>query len=323
MVRGALRGAALRSGVASRPFQHGRQYSHYIDPSEIKASRPKVTIPQIRKMYKSNTPITVLTAHDYISGLIADRAGVDMVLVGDSLAMVCLGYQDTNEVTLQDMIHHCRAASRGVSSAFLIADLPFGSYGMSPEQTFESAVKMVKEGKAEAVKIEGGVEIAPHIKKLTEFGIPVMGHIGLTPQRQSSLGGFKVQGKTSKSAMSILEDALAVQEAGCFSMVLEAVPDRVGALITEKLKVPTIGIGGGPGTSGQVLVQLDMLGSFDSFIPKFLKRYSNHLESSIQAIEQYRNEVQGRQFPAKEHCYTIKDDEFEKFSNEVARKFTN
>lgn len=215
------------------------------------------------------------------------------------------------------MIHHCRAVARGATSAFLVADLPFGSYGRSPEQTFDSAVKMMKRGKADAVKIEGGKELVPSIKKLTTMGIPVLGHIGLTPQRQSSLGGFKVQGKTADSALSILEDAFALQEAGCFAMVLEAVPDRVGELVTQRLSVPTIGIGAGPGTSGQVLVQLDMLGGFDSFVPKFLKRYANYLDDNVRAITQYRDEVKSHQFPQKEHCYTIKDQEFEKFQETV------
>lgn len=296
-------------------------YSHYIDPSEQKASRPKTTIPQLHKLYRDRTPISFLTAHDFISGVLADRAGVDAVLVGDSLAMVCLGYPDTNEIELDDMIHHSRAVARGVSSAFLVADLPFGSFGRSPEQTYDSAVKMVKRGKMDAVKIEGGVEIVPSVKALTTMGIPVLGHVGLTPQRQASFGGFKVQGKTADSAISILNDALALQEAGCFGVVLEAVPDRVGKLITEKLSIPTIGIGAGPGTSGQVLVQLDMLGGFDSFVPKFLKRYGNYLNDNVKAIEQYNNEVKGRQFPESEHCYTIKDAEFEKFQQSVEKNY--
>ncbi|CAN6647785.1 3-methyl-2-oxobutanoate hydroxymethyltransferase [Trichomonascus vanleenenianus] len=290
----------------------GRRYSHYLNESP---SRPKMTIPGLRKLYRQGTPITMLTAHDYISGRIADEAGVDMVLVGDSLAMVALGYKDTNEIGLDEMIHHTRAVSRGVESAFLVADLPFGTYGKNGDQTYESAVAMVKRGKTEAVKLEGGIEIADQIAKITALGIPVCGHVGLTPQRQSSLGGFKVQGKTAATAMSVLRDAIALQEAGCFAMVLEAVPDRVGELVTSKLKVPTIGIGAGPGTSGQVLVQLDMLGGFDSFVPKFLKQYANMLDHNRAAIREYSEEVKQRQFPAKPHCYTINDREFEEFAN--------
>ncbi|ANB14842.1 3-methyl-2-oxobutanoate hydroxymethyltransferase [Sugiyamaella lignohabitans] len=294
--------------------------SHYNSKSDDVNARPPVTIPQLRKLYKNKTPISMITAHDYISGMLADRAGVDMVLVGDSLAMVSMGHESTSEIDLNDMVYHTRAVSRGVKSSFLIADLPFGSYETSPEQAFDSAVKMIKKGNAQAVKIEGGKELYPTIKKLTDFGIPVVGHIGLTPQRQNALGGFRVQGKTAKSAVELLENALAIQEAGCFIMIIEAVPDKVGSLITEKLSVPTIGIGAGPGTSGQVLVQLDMLGGFDAFVPKFLKRYSNYLETNVNAIKTYSDEVKSHQFPSTEHTYSITDDEFAKFQDLVAKK---
>lgn len=297
--------------VASR--YAGVRYSHYNAASiEGKDARPKVTIPAIRKMYRNKEPISAITAHDYISGIMADRAGVDVVLVGDSLSMVAMGHANTNEIDLDEMIYHTRAVARGVESAFVVADLPFGSYEVSPQQAMASAIKMVKKGFAEAVKIEGGRELAPAIKQLTSFGIPVVAHIGLTPQRQSSLGGFRVQGKTVASAVSVLEDALAVQEAGAFMMVIEAVPDKVGKLITDKMSIPTIGIGAGPGTSGQVLVQLDMLGGFDGFVPKFLKKYANILETNVKAMRQYSDEVKQRSFPSSEHCYAIKDDEFAK-----------
>lgn len=285
------------------------RYSHY--NVKTNETRPKVTIPLIHKMYRQGTPISVITAHDYMSGMLAERAAVDMILVGDSLSMVAMGHPNTNEIELDEMIYHTRAVSRAVQSSFLVADLPFGSYEISPEQAFASAAKMVKKGFAEAVKMEGGAELAPTIKKLTSFGIPVLGHIGLTPQRQSSLGGFKVQGKTVKSALSVLRDARAVQEAGCFAVVLEAVPDRVATLVTEKLSIPTIGIGAGPGTSGQVLVQLDMLGGFDAFVPKFLKKYANYLETNVNAIKEYSGEVKENKFPGPDHSYTIKDEEFE------------
>jgi 3-methyl-2-oxobutanoate hydroxymethyltransferase len=296
--------------------QNSVRYSHYnLQPNPNGPPvRPRMTIPQLRKLWKSKTPISMVTAHDYVSGMLADRAGVDMVLVGDSLAMVAMGHESTSEIELDDMVYHTRAVARGVKSAFLVADLPFGSYEMSIEQAFASAVRMIKKGSAQALKLEGGRELAPTIKKLTDFGIPVVGHVGLTPQRQTSLGGFKVQGKTAKTALSILDDALAMQEAGSFLIVLEAVPDRVGQLITEKLNVPTIGIGAGPGTSGQVLVQLDMLGGFDTFVPKFLKKYANYLETNVNAINTYHQEVKDKQFPTSEHCYTINDEEFEKFT---------
>lgn len=305
----------LCAKASRRPLIHGR-LSHY-NASE---NKPKMTLPRIQKMYKNNTPISVITAHDYISGLMADRAGVDIVLVGDSLSMVAMGYANTNEIDLDEMIYHTKAVSRGVKSAFLIADLPFGSYEVSPEQAHTSALKMMKYGLAEAVKLEGGVDKAPTIKKLTSSGIPVCGHIGLTPQRASSFGGFKIQGKTVKSAASILEDALAVQEAGASMLVLEAVPDRIGDILAQQIKIPIIGIGAGPATGGQVLVQLDMLGGFDTFAPKFVKKYANYLETNVNAIKAYHEEVKSRSFPAKEHCYTVSDEEYEKFKAFVAEK---
>ncbi|ODQ68059.1 hypothetical protein NADFUDRAFT_81143 [Nadsonia fulvescens var. elongata DSM 6958] len=294
-----------------------RLYSAHHAPPTSRSTRPQVTIPELNRLRKNDIPISMITAHDYVSGLMADQAGVDMILVGDSLAMVALGYANTNEIEFDEMIYHAKAVSRGVKSAFIIADLPFGTYEISPEQAVESAIQMIRRGKSQAIKIEGGQELVPTIKKLTSFGIPVMGHIGLTPQRQSSFGGFKVQGKTAKSAESILDDALALQEAGCFAILLEAVPDKVGQIITDVLDVPVIGIGAGPYTSGQVLVQLDMLGGFGTFSPKFLKKYSNYLEDNITAIKRYSEEVKDRSFPAKEHCYSIKAEELDKFKNVV------
>lgn len=305
----------LCAKAAGQPITHSR-FSHY----NASVNTPKMTLPRIRKLYKNNTPISVITAHDYISGLMADRAGIDIVLVGDSLSMVAMGYDNTNEIDLDEMIYHTKAVSRGVKSAFLIADLPFGSYEVSPEQAHTSALKMMKYGLAEAIKLEGGVEKAPTIKKLSSSGIPVCAHIGLTPQRTSSLGGFRVQGKTLKSATSVLEDALAVQEAGASMMVLEAVPDRIADIIAQQIEIPIIGIGAGPGTSGQVLVQLDMLGGFDTFAPKFVKKYADYLETNVGAIKAYHEEVKSRSFPAKEHCYTVSDEEYEKFKAFVAQK---
>lgn len=293
-------------------------YSSATDNAEI--SRPKVTIPHMRKLYRSKVPITVLTAHDYITGRVAESAGMDMVLVGDSLAMVAMGFPNTNKLTLDHMIYHTAAVSRGVKSSFLVADMPFGSYEKGPDHALDSAIRLVREGNAEAVKLEGGTEVAPAIKKLVDYGIPVVGHVGLTPQRQVSLGGFKAQGKTASAASKLLEDALAVQEAGCFSMVIEAVPDKVATLITEALRVPTIGIGAGPGTSGQVLVQLDMLGGFDGFVPKFLKRYGNMIHDHVAAVSSYGEDVRNGSFPAPEHCYTISNEEFQKLKELVPFK---
>jgi len=277
--------------------------------------RKKVTLNSIRTLYKKGEPITVLTAHDFPSGHVADAAGMEIVLVGDSLAMVAMGMEDTNEVLLQEMLLHCRSVSRAAKTSFVVGDLPMGSYEIAPEQALESAIKFVKEGRVHGVKLEGGIEMAPTIKKITTAGIPVLGHVGLTPQRQNSLGGFRVQGKTSAGALRVLEDALAVQEAGCFAMVVEAVPAEVASLITKKLSIPTIGIGAGNGCSGQVLVQVDMTGNFPPgrFIPKFVKKYGDVWRESMKAIEEYREETKSRAYPAPEHTYPIPKEELAEF----------
>ncbi|TVY93297.1 3-methyl-2-oxobutanoate hydroxymethyltransferase [Lachnellula willkommii] len=279
------------------------------------AHRKKVTLDSIRTLYKKGEPITVLTAHDFPSGHVADVAGMEIVLVGDSLAMVAMGMEDTSEVLLEEMLLHCRSVSRAAKTSFVVGDLPMGSYEIAPEQALESAIKFVKEGRVQGVKLEGGIEMAPTIKKITTAGIPVLGHVGLTPQRQNALGGFRVQGKTSASALKVLEDALAVQEAGCFAMVVEAVPAEVAALITKKLSVPTIGIGAGNGCSGQVLVQIDMTGNFPPgrFIPKFVKKYGDVWSESLKAIEMYRDETKSRAYPALEHTYPISKEELAEF----------
>ena len=261
----------------------------------------------------------MITAHDFPSGLAADMAGVDMILVGDSLAMVALGLEDTNQVTLEDMIHHCRATARGARSAFIVGDLPMGSYEVSTEQAITSALALIQRGRVAAVKIEGGAEIAPTIRRLTQLGIPVLGHVGLTPQRSNSLGGFRVQGKSVSGAHKLLADAQALEEAGVFGMVVEAVPAEVAELVTSKIGVPTIGIGAGAGTSGQVLVQIDMLGNYPEgrFMPKFVKQYRNVFRESVGGIEEYVEEVRGGVYPAEEHTYPMKRETFEAFRKEV------
>ncbi|TRX95588.1 hypothetical protein FHL15_003546 [Xylaria flabelliformis] len=265
----------------------------------------------LRSMYKKNDPIAMMTAHDFPSAHVADAAGMDMILVGDSLAMVALGMQDTNEVTVDDMLLHCKSVARATKAAFTI----------SPEQALATAIRFVKEGRVQGIKLEGGKEMAPTIKKIVEAGIPVLAHVGLTPQRQNALGGFRVQGKTSKGAMRVLEDALAVQEAGCFAMVIEAVPAEIASVITQRLSVPTIGIGAGNGCSGQVLVQVDMSGYFPPgrTIPKFVKQYGNVWRESLQAIESYREEVKSRQYPAPEHTYPIAQEELDAFIRETEK----
>ncbi|KAH6647767.1 3-methyl-2-oxobutanoate hydroxymethyltransferase [Truncatella angustata] len=284
-------------------------------------SRKKVTLGTIRSMYKKNEPITVITAHDFPSALAADTAGMEIILVGDSLAMVSMGMEDTSEVTTEDMLMHCRSVARATKAAFIVGDLPMGSYEISSEQALATAIRYVKEGRVHGIKLEGGAEMAPTIERITSAGIPVLAHIGLTPQRQNALGGFRVQGKTSAGAIKVLEDAKAVQEAGAFAMVLEAVPAEVASLITSELSVPTIGIGAGNGCSGQVLVQIDLVGNFPPgrFLPKFVKQYGNVWAESIRAIESYKTEVKARQYPAVEHTYPISKDELATFEAAIKR----
>lgn len=281
----------------------------------------RTSINDLRQLYKLNEKISVLTAHDYISGKIANDAGVDVILVGDSLAMVALGYEDTNEIPFDEFLYHCRAVSRGVDKSFIVADLPFGSYESSISNAVESSVALISKGRANAVKIEGGVEIAPTISQLVKLGIPVMAHIGLTPQRANALSGFKVQGNTTASALSIYEDALKIQEAGAFSVVLEAVPAKIGKLLTEQLDIPTIGIGAGPDTSGQVLVQADALDlNGNEHGPKFLKKYLNGYELGVDAIKKYITDVKTQEFPeVGTHTYKIKDEIYEEFLQKIRK----
>ncbi|KAK4127246.1 hypothetical protein N657DRAFT_641204 [Parathielavia appendiculata] len=281
--------------------------------------RKKVTLPMLKEMHKKGDPITMITAHDFPSAHVADAAGMDIILVGDSLAMVALGMEDTSEVLVEEMLLHCRSVARATKAAFTVGDMPMGSYEIGPAQALETAIRFVKEGRVQGVKLEGGKEVVPTIEKITSVGIPVLGHVGLTPQRQNALGGFRVQGKTAAGAMKVLEDALAVQEAGCFAVVIEAVPPEVAALITQKLSIPTIGIGAGNGCSGQVLVQVDMTGNFPPGrrIPKFAKQYGNVWAESFRAIETYREEVKSRQYPAPEHTYSMKEEELNRFVEAV------
>ncbi|KAI1435415.1 ketopantoate hydroxymethyltransferase-domain-containing protein [Xylaria sp. CBS 124048] len=291
-----------------------RWSSHQPFGTPLNPGRKKVTLGTLRSMYRKNEPITMITAHDFPSAHVADAAGMDMILVGDSLAMVALGMVDTSEVTVDEMLLHCKSVARATKSAFIIGDLPMGSYEISPEQALSTAIRFVKEGRVHGIKLEGGKEMAPAIEKITRAGIPVLAHVGLTPQRQNALGGFRVQGKTSNGAKEILEDALAVQDAGCFATVLEAVPAEVASVITQKLKVPTIGIGAGNGCSGQVLVQVDMSGYFPPGrpIPKFVKQYGNVWAESLRAIESYRDEVKSRSYPAPEHTYPMSKEELDR-----------
>ncbi|KAI9826629.1 MAG: hypothetical protein M1832_006225 [Thelocarpon impressellum] len=318
--------APSSSQAAVRPLlaflQQARQSSHSPMGTPTAKPRKKVTLNSLRALHRAGEPITMITAHDFPSGHVADSAGMDMVLVGDSLAMVALGMEDTSEVVLDEMILHCRSVARAAKAAFTVGDLPMGSYEVAPEQALASAIRVIKEGRVQAVKFEGGREMAPSVSRVTTAGIPVLGHIGLTPQRQNSLGGFRVQGKTTAGAVKLLEDALALQEAGCFAVVLEAVPAEVATLVTKALRIPTIGIGAGTGCSGQVLVQVDMTGNFPPgrFLPKFVKRYGDVWGESKRAIETYKDEVKTRAYPAPEHTYPIASKELAEFERLIASR---
>jgi 3-methyl-2-oxobutanoate hydroxymethyltransferase len=267
------------------------------------ASRSKVTLTQIQAMKEQRQPITMVTAYDYTAALLADRAGIDMLLVGDSLGNVMLGYNSTVPVTMEEMIHHTRAVMRANPAALVVADLPFLSYQTSVPEAVRNAGRLLKEGGAEAVKLEGGRAMAPMVKAITDAGIPVMGHLGLTPQSAVQLGGYRVQGKDEATAQQITADAKALVEAGVFSLVLECVPAALGRAITEQLAVPVIGIGAGPDCDGQVLVYHDILGLYDRFKPKFVKRYAILADTIVKALEQYRDEVRQRTFPGEEHSF--------------------
>ncbi|KAI9593933.1 3-methyl-2-oxobutanoate hydroxymethyltransferase [Syncephalis fuscata] len=273
----------------------------------IDQPRKKVTLQTVRRLYDTQKPITMLTAYDYPTGLLVDRSGVDVCLVGDSLGMVALGYDSTVSVTLQEMLHHCRATRRGCRHAMLIGDMPFGSFQESAEQAVRNGFRMMQEGNVEAVKLEAGREMADSVKRMVQAGIPVLGHIGLRPQHLNTYGGFRVQGKKANQAISIIEDALALQEAGCWGIVIECVPDEVAAAVTQRLQIPTIGIGAGVGCSGQVLVYPDVLGLFDKFSPRFCKQYARLAEPITAALKQYHDETRQRAFPAPEHSLPMSD----------------
>jgi 3-methyl-2-oxobutanoate hydroxymethyltransferase len=274
--------------------------------------RKKVTIQDLQAKKERGERFTMLTAYDYPSAVIVDKAGIDAILVGDSLAMVVLGLPNTVSVTMDEMLHHCRAVARGAHYALLIGDMPFMSYQVDIKEAVCNAGRFLKEGNMDVVKLEGGAKMAPVTKAIVDAGIPVMGHIGLTPQTVSKLGGFKVQGKDAAAAQQLIADALALEEAGCFSIVLEAIPDRLAKIISGKLTIPTIGIGAGPGCDAQVLVTHDMVGLFDRFTPKFVKRYINVHEQMVEALKQFKAEVESGDFPGPEHCFTIKDEILER-----------
>lgn len=272
----------------------------------------KNTTTSIMQMKNSGHKISMLTAYDYTTARLLDEAGVNTILVGDSLGNVILGYEDTISVTVEDMIHHSAAVARGAKNALVVTDLPFMSYQTSVYDAVVNAGRLMKEGRAGAVKLEGGKEVCPQIKAIVSAGIPVVAHLGLTPQSINAFGGFKVQGKTEVAAKKLIEDAKAVEEAGAFLLVLECVPAKLAKLVTESINIPTIGIGAGAGCDGQVLVIYDMLGMFSDFKPKFVKHFANAGDVIREAVKTYIAEIDNGTFPAEEHCYKIDDEVIDK-----------
>ncbi|PKM77538.1 MAG: 3-methyl-2-oxobutanoate hydroxymethyltransferase [Firmicutes bacterium HGW-Firmicutes-15] len=272
----------------------------------------RMSTASLKEKRLKNEKISMLTAYDYSTASLVDEAGIDMILVGDSLGMVFLGYENTLSVTMEDMIHHTKAVVRGTKNAMVVGDMPFMSYHVSVKEAVRNAGRFIQEGGAQAVKLEGGQERIATVKAILDAQIPVMGHIGLTPQSVNQFGGFKVQGKDLETANKLIRDAKALDEAGVFSIVLECVPTQLAKRITEAVSVPTIGIGAGQYCDGQVLVINDMLGMFKGHIPKFVKKFANLEPIIIAALRDYKKEVEEGTFPGEEHGFTIKDDVLEK-----------
>ena len=284
------------------------------------SQRKKVTTHTLLRKKQRDQVITMLTAYDYPTALAVDQAGIDSILVGDSLGMVVLGYENTLPVTMADMLHHCRAVAKGARYALLVGDMPFMSYQISVEQAVGNAGRFLQQAGMDAVKLEGGRERAEAIHAIVSAGIPVMGHLGLTPQSVHQLGGFRAQGRTAAAARHLWEDAGILQEAGCFGMVLETVPARLAAHISQHLDIPTIGIGAGAGCDGQVLVTHDLLGMFDRFTPRFVKQYADFRGEMVRAFAAYRSEVGAGAFPEPEHTVEMPDEEWEAFLQDVGNR---
>lgn len=274
-------------------------------------NRKKVTLNTLRQKKTRQEMISMLTAYDFFTARAVDQAGIDIILVGDSLGMVVLGYENTLPVTMEDMLHHAKAVARGAQLALLVGDMPFLSYQVSVSEAVRNAGRFLQKAGMEAVKLEGGRERIDAIRAIAQAGIPVMGHLGLTPQSVHQFGGFRPQARQSAPAQRLLEDALALQEAGCFSLVLESIPAQLAGLVSQKLDIPTIGIGAGPACDGQVLVIHDLLGIFDRFTPRFAKQYARLYETMQQAILSYKDEVEQGVFPAKEHTIEMEEAEWQ------------
>jgi 3-methyl-2-oxobutanoate hydroxymethyltransferase len=296
-------------------------------PDTPPTDRRPVTLPQLAEMKRLHEPIVMITAYDYPSAQVAEEAGVDVVLVGDSAANVVLGYSSTVTVSMDEMLMLAAAVRRGARTPLLVGDLPFGSYQASDPQAVESAVRFVKEAGCDAVKIEiagvsGGLadkhESVARARAIVSAGIPLMGHVGLTPQSASALGGFKAQGRTARQAVQVADDALALQDAGCFAIVFEAIPHGVTETVMERMEVPVIGIGAGGATDGQVLVFHDLLGMYDGHAPRFTKRFAEVRQAMVEGVQAYADEVRARRFPGTEHTYSIDPAELERFKEIVS-----
>jgi 3-methyl-2-oxobutanoate hydroxymethyltransferase len=286
--------------------------------STVPASAARVTPRHLLAKKARGEPVVMVTAYDHPSARAADAAGVDAILVGDSLGMVVLGYDDTLRVTMDDMLHHARAVARARTAALRVGDMPFLSYQADVAEAVRNAGRFLSDGGMDAVKLEGGRERTGTVRAIVEAGIPVMGHLGLTPQSIRALGGYRVQAATAEAARRVLDDALRLEDAGCFAIVLEAIPDRVAALVTSRLGVPTIGIGAGAACNGQVLVWHDLLGWEERLAPRFVKRYAAMAEEARAALGRYAADVRERRFPAAEHVYPIADAEWERLQAELA-----
>ncbi len=276
-----------------------------ISSSGAKAPGAKISVKTLHTKKLRGEPITFLTAYDFPTAVALDRSGIDGILVGDSLGMVVLGYDNTIPVTMQEMLHHCRAVSRGVSRAHLVGDMPFMSYQVSTAEALRNAGILLQKGGMDAVKLEGGRDRIPAIKAIISAGIPVMGHLGLTPQSVHQLGGWKVQAKSTEAARTLIEDALLLEDTGCYAIVLESIPKEVAGLISKRLSIPVIGIGAGVGCDGQILVTHDLLGLFDRFTPSFVKKYADLFSGMERAFREYIADVKERRFPSAEHANSM------------------
>lgn len=275
-------------------------------------AKVKLTIPQVKELKAKGKKFTLVTAYDVLIASIIDKTPIEMILVGDSMGMVVFGYNSTVPVTMDDIIHHTKPVVHGAPGTFVVGDMPFGSYNVSVEDAIRNANRIMKEGGADAVKLEGGKNVAHIVEAMVNGGIPVMGHIGLTPQTAAQLGGFKVQGKDAEAAKQLLEDAKALEKAGAFAIVLECLPSPVAKMITKELSIPTMGIGAGIDCDAQVLVTQDLLGMFDRFVPKFVKQYAKLNGQMVDALNEFYNEVQDGAFPGPEYSFGMKEEELKR-----------